>query len=179
MLNLKRAISASLSGLAVALTSLALTAMVVGLPSVAQEPQGLGEGAVVAKMRTASAAVKRFYAAHGVMPSSAPELDSVLRDIYPPEMFGTAMPIVSDGSYRVLSDVRIAVDPTIVNCNPDLWRADPPDRFNGVPAYNVVILTDGQKTYTIWAASISGNPILDSNNRAIIIYKTMEDNPSQ
>lgn len=140
----------------------------------AQSPQSMSFDMVFSKMRLASKAMQAYYREHGNMPSATNELDAALLLVYPPEEYGNQNPIVSDGIYRVLADVRIALDPTIANSDPDLWRSSPPERFNFMPAFSTIVLSDGQKTYCIWGSSVSGNPILDSNNRAIIIYKCME-----
>jgi hypothetical protein len=66
----------------------------------------------------------------------------------------------------------------VANIDPEMWQKNPPERFNGMPGNSVIILSDGIKTFAIWGAALSGNPILDANNRALIIYKRMPDEPT-
>ena len=147
--------------------------------TLAQTPQGFGQGQVLANMKEASASMKAFYKEHGNMPSSQTDFDSVLKGLYSEEFSGSPAQVRTEGAYRVLGDYRITLDRTVANNDPEIWRRTPPERFNGMPANAVVILSDGEKTYAIWGAALSGNPILDSNNRAMIIYKKMEDQPEK
>lgn len=145
----------------------------------AQVPQGFGQGQVLDNMKAASASMKAFYKEHGNMPSSQADFDSLLKGLYSEELSGSRIQASTDGAYRVLGDYRITLDRTVANMDPEIWRKNPPERFNGMPANTVIILSDGEKTYAIWGAAFSGNPILDSNNRALIIYKKMEDEPAK
>lgn len=156
-----------------------ILALAAGSVVFAQQPQGFGQGQVLDEMKQASSVMKRFYREHGNMPSTQSDFDSVLKELYSEELSGPNPMVKTEGAYRVLGDYRITLDQTVANVDPEVWRKNPPERFNGMPANAVIILSDGSKTYAIWGAAFSGNPILDSNNRAMIIYKKMADEPAK
>jgi hypothetical protein len=165
-----------LGALALALTcTTATTISTTTTEAMAQTPQGFGQGQVLDNMKAASTSMKAFYKEHGNMPSSQADFDIVLQSLYSEELSGSRSQPTTNGAYRVLGEYRITLDPTVANIDPEMWRKKPPERFNGMPGNSVIILTDGIKTFAIWGAALSGNPILDSNNRALIIYKRMED----
>jgi len=146
--------------------------------ALAQTPQGFGQGQVLENMKAASTAMKAFYKEHGNMPASQADFDIILQGLYSDEFSGSRTQAVTNGAYRVLGDYRITLDPSVANIDPEMWQKNPPERFNGMPGNSVIILSDGIKTFAIWGAALSGNPILDANNRALIIYKRMPDEPT-
>lgn len=166
-----------LGAFALALTCTSINTSTTPPRALAQTPQGFGQGQVLDNMKAASTSMKAFYKEHGNMPSSQADFDIVLQDLYSEELSGSRSQPATNGAYRVLGEYRITLDPTVANIDPEMWRKKPPERFNGMPGNSVIILTDGIKTFAIWGAALSGNPILDSNNRALIIYKRMEEVP--
>lgn len=170
-----------LGALALALTwtsTISISTSTSSNEALAQTPQGFGQGQVLENMKAASTAMKAFYKEHGNMPASQADFDIILQDLYSDELSGSRTQAVTNGAYRVLGDYRITLDPSVANIDPEMWRKNPPERFNGMPGNSVIILSDGIKTFAIWGAALSGNPILDANNRALIIYKRMPDEPT-
>ena len=143
-----------------------------GSTAISQTPQGLTDGDLVMRMKDAARQMSSFFKENEHVPSSVQEIDALLHQLEEdekpnkqPEQFGT---------YRRLGFTCVALDKSIKDIPIESWRQAPPNKLNFMPACTVVILTDGENTCLIWGASISGNPILDSENKAILIYRKFE-----
>ncbi len=158
---------------ALLLTAILTTLVIIsGATARAQTPQGLNDGELVTRMKEASRQMSTFYKENEHLPSTIQELDAFLNQLE--ENDRTRKQAEQFGTYRRLGFTCIAIDKSIADIPIDSWRRAPPNKLNFMPACTVVILTDGENTCLIWAASISGNPILDSDSKAILIYRKLE-----
>jgi len=137
-------------------------------PSQAQMPQGFIEGTLVMQMQRLPDTLKEYYRSNASLPSQPQDIDTLLKKICA-NLFGSVpqQQPTSVGAYRVLGTLRMACDETVTNLSPDQLRQHPPENWNA-PGNTISIITDGRSHYVIWAAALSGNPIVDSDKRAIV-----------
>jgi hypothetical protein len=137
-------------------------------PLHAQMPQGFTEGTLVFQMQHIPGLLREYYQSNFSLPSQPQGFDELLKKICA-SLFGSVpkQQPTSVGAYRALGTFRIACDEN-VTCRPvEQLRQHPPENWNA-PANTISIVTDGKSRYVIWAAALSGNPIVDSDQRAII-----------
>jgi hypothetical protein len=134
-----------------------------------QMPTGLTDGIFISQMSQIVSLLKTYYAHKSTLPSTPQGEDELLAYLYK-NMFGgeaRTQDFSQSGTFRVLGNLRMAVDTTIQNIPAEIWRKNPPDNWQA-PSNSITIYVDGDSRYMIWTAAISGTPLVDSNNKAII-----------
>jgi len=135
-------------------------------------PQALAQAVLPTWPPLAVAELKDYCRQKGHMPSNNEEIDQVLIKIYtklqgnPPD---AATQPTTNGSWRVLGNVKISLDGIARNAPLAAWRKDPPQNWNALGSMTLVVVTDGQKDCFAWVSALEGTPLRDGNNEAIIV----------
>jgi hypothetical protein len=126
-------------------------------------------------MQTVAGIMRQYYKSNGRMPQFESEMDKALLEIHnrlninPADT--TKMFAKSEGAYRVFGNVRMCLENSINNANAMNWRNIKPPENWSAPAYNIVVLSDGNDKFLIWVAGVDGRPLRDSSNRTLIVYE--------
>lgn len=145
----------------------------------AQMPMGINEAPLFTQMQQIAGALRSYYGQSGTFPQQPQDEDKMLNYIYGTVFGGSAkeQDFHQNGRYRVLGSMWTDCDQTIRDIPVDMWRKRPPENWSA-PANTIVILTDGESRYMIWAASLNGTPIMNSDQQTIIFSAKLSHDPS-
>lgn len=137
----------------------------VGTPT----PGGFFGSGPIALMGQISKEVQEFYTKHGKLPASSAEEDALLKAVVA-RITGhepAASPAL-EGNYRVLGNIYITSEPSLVDTPLAELRKNPPPLFKAPPA-KLVIDVLGNDKFLVWFSATDGRPALDSLGQALIL----------
>jgi hypothetical protein len=147
----------------------------------AQSMMGFGQEDLIRQVRETAAAMRQYRKDHDRFPELQPELDDTLKTVFKRVSLSQADTTIvpqSRNNFRTYYQFAIAVDPGIRSLTVINGQIKPPNSWNA-PPNSIVILSDGQNQFAVWAAGMNGSPINDpTTNVPMIIHETIEPQPA-
>ncbi len=152
-------------------------------PACAQSGGGVGFGQVdlLRQVRETSDAMVEYRKSHEHTPQTSDELDDALKAVFAKISMTAANPTVtpqSSGVYRTYYQFRMTYDPSVKSITVINGKVIVPKNWTA-PSNSVVIISDGNDTFAVWAAGDDEQPINDpTTNNPLVILKTIADSQS-
>lgn len=141
------------------------------------QAEALGLGELIREVRETVAACRDYRNSHERLPQFSSELDELLFNVFKRVSLTPANTMLtpqSVGNFRVYYQFAVTFDSSIrglpvINGQlqvPPAWQA---------PANTIVIFSDGENQFAVWAAGGDGRPILDpTTNVPMVVTQTVD-----
>jgi hypothetical protein len=147
---------------------------------------GLGQFDLIRQVRQSAEALRQYRQSHDHFPRQQAELDEALLTVFKQVAIARPNTTVfpqSNNIFRTYAQFAIAYDPTIhliPVINGQIQIDNAWTSTWSMPVNTIVMVTDGNNQFVVWAAGADGKPLQDPNtNTPMIIDETVAPASSQ